>query len=100
MVGETEELDSQKGSDDLNIAPVGMYTSAWDWRMSLKINDAVDACDEYSNWYQGYVLAIRERAGKDCLGEQLKEILVAFRFYDQDLGHRPDPQGRMYVGWN
>lgn len=72
--------------------------------MSLKVNDAVDACDEYSHWYQGYVLSVRERegenAGKDCLGEPLKEILVAFRFYDQELGHRPDPQGRMYVGWN
>lgn len=33
------------------IAPKGMHTDAWDWRMKLKKGDIVDCCDEYKCWY-------------------------------------------------
>jgi len=35
----------------------------------------------------------------DCTDKPLREFNVAFRYYNKDLGHRVDPQGRALIGW-
>jgi hypothetical protein len=50
------------------MAPEGFYTSGWEWRMNIKLNDKVDCCDEYHQWYSGFVHAIEETEGTDVLG--------------------------------
>ena len=46
-----------------------MQTDGWEWRMSLKVGDFIDCCDEYHNWYRSQIIDRRERieeAGDDC----------------------------------
>jgi hypothetical protein len=45
------------------LGPAKMYTSAWEWRMTMKIGDSIDCCDEYHNWFTALVLDIRECTG-------------------------------------
>jgi hypothetical protein len=100
FLGESDSCDIQIPSDSEKIAPEGFYTSAWEWRMNLKLKDPVDCCDEYHQWYSGYVLAIEDLEHTDVLGQQCKRIKIAFRYYDKDFGYRMDPQGQAFVGWS
>ena len=64
----TMKLDIKIDSDQ--IAPLGMYTDAWEWRQNLKKGDIIDTCDEYHSWFHGHVADRRTVPGeeKDCMG--------------------------------
>jgi hypothetical protein len=42
------------------IAPFGTKCVDFDWRLSLKVGDEVDACDSHHVWYSSTVVGIRE----------------------------------------
>ena len=95
-------VDHNMDSDQ--IAPVGMYTDAWDWRLSLKKNDAIDTCDEYHSWFRGHITARRECTGEakgvDCEGKPLEEVCVALRYADSVYGTKKVANDdQLYVGW-
>ena len=69
MLGELKEREHYFETQNIErIGPFKMYTSAWEWRMNLKIGDAIDCCDEYHNWFTALVLKIR-----DCTGQEKGE---------------------------
>jgi len=58
-----EQYDAKSGTKSDGIAPVGMYTTGWDWLNNLKVGDRIDCCDEYHKWYKCYILCAREKQG-------------------------------------
>ena len=60
------------------IAPVGMHTDGWEWRMNLQKGDLVDVLDEIGIWYRGYIADRRVcsggKKGSDCDGKPLEEV--------------------------
>ena len=40
------------------IAPLGQFSTDYDWRLNLKKGDLVDCCDESTTWYKSVILDI------------------------------------------
>jgi hypothetical protein len=49
-----------KNTQASELALPGTKTKDFDWRLSLKVGDEVDACDISQVWYNSTILAIRE----------------------------------------
>ena len=83
---------------DWRYAPVGTYTSDYEWRQNLEEGDLIDAVDNEMDWYKSYVLKTRETQveGED---KPVKEVYVAYRNYTED-GHRHEKDGRKFDGWS
>jgi hypothetical protein len=82
---------------DWKIAPVGSYTDDNDWRLEIKVGDLIDCMDDEKDWYKSTVNGARVTTNPD--GEQVPEIYVAFRTYD-DEGSKTDEEGNKYYGWS
>ncbi len=50
----------EKSSNIHEIAPYQSKCKDWDWRMSLKVNDELDASDTTNVWYNATVLEERK----------------------------------------
>lgn len=83
---------------DWRYAPVGTYTSDYDWRQNAQGGEFIDAVDAEMDWYKSFVLAVRETEveGED---KPVKEVLVAYRNHTED-GHRQEKDGRRFDGWS
>ena len=82
-----------------DIAPVGMYTDAWDWRMSLKVGDFINCCDEYKCWYRATILEVKEDKASAEDTHTIKKVYVGYRYPDEDYGHF-DIDGKKFIGWD
>jgi len=78
-------------------APAKTYTDDWDWRMQLEQGDLVDCMDNEKDWYKSTVLATRWSKNPD--GEDIKEVCIGFRVYDEE-GSKTDDENRRFFGWS
>lgn len=78
------------------IAPCGERSKADDdFRNSLAVGDRVDCFDGTGLWYAATILA---REVKEFQGEQLQQVLIAFRVLHPE-GDSTDKAGNKYFGW-
>lgn len=75
------------------------FTDDFDWRYQITADDIVDSLDSEAIWYKSTIL---NEKFESFLGEQkeCKQVYVAYRFYNDDEGHKVDDDGRRYVGWS
>ena len=92
------------------IAPYKQNCNDFDWRLSLKTGDLIDACDTSHIWYNATILNTRETALED--GSTVKELFIGifpsylslyrcigYRIYHED-GDRLDSDGNRFSGWS
>jgi hypothetical protein len=93
-------------SISFEVAAPGTYTQAFDWRYNLSQGDMIDCIDDEGVWYRSTVLEVKETPlGDDADDPQarpIKEVYVAYRYYNKDEGHKVDENlgGKKYVGWS
>lgn len=69
----------------------------------------IDCIDTEGTWYRSTVLNVREGPDQHIPEEEakvispnlppFKEVYVAYRYYDEEEGHKTDTEGK-YVGWS
>jgi len=62
------------------IAPLGQFSTDYDWRLNLKKGDLVDCCDESTTWYKSVILDIEI---KEVDKKQILLAKIAFRNYHE-----------------
>ena len=80
------------------MAPEGTFTDDIEWREELKPGDEIDCLDLEGVWYKSTALESREIDQGD--GKTLKQMLIGFRVYDDEEGHKVDDEGRKFIGWS
>jgi len=79
------------------ISPYKSKCKDFDWRLSIKAGDQIDACDTSQVWYNATVLSDREV--KIDPERSIKEIFIGYRIYTPN-GEKVDHEGQRYVGWS
>jgi len=92
-----EGLKTRFELGDWRFAPAGTYSHDFEWRYALKEGDNLDCMDDEKDWYKSTVMGTR--TNKNIYGEEVREIYVAFRTYD-DEGSKTDDQGNRFFGWS
>ena len=92
-------------SISFEVAAPGTYTHAFDWRYRLSQGDMIDCIDNEGVWYRSTVLEVKETPMDDVDDPQarpIKEVYVAYRYYNEEEGHKVDDDlgGKKYVGWS
>ena len=77
--------------------PFGTKTQDYDWRMSIKTGDIIDACDTSNAWYNATVLDVSTQEMEE--GHKFKQALIGYRVYN-DHGDKFDADGRKFFGWS
>jgi len=92
-----DALQKRLDISDWRIAPLGTFTEDWNWRYEIKLGDVLDCLDEEKDWYKSTVL--KTRVGTNQQGEEIQEIYVGFRTYEEE-GSKEDDSGKKFFGWS
>jgi hypothetical protein len=88
-------LEKEQNAHEL--APFKSRCTDFDWRMTIKAGDLVDACDTSHIWYNATVLNDREVQIDN--NRTVKEIFIGYRIYTPQ-GEKVDHEGQRFVGWS
>jgi len=72
-------------------APLGTRCKDYDWRVSLRVGDLLDAQDTKSIWYLSTI-------AEESVEGSCKKVRVTFREFTEE-GDKVDSDNRRYRGW-